>query len=687
MTPNRLLLKFALRHRFLVILTILSGFSGAVFNGISTALIVPLLLGFLGQDNQILQKGPAFLQKIFAFFDRFPGDWQYIAMLGAVLLAIVLKNLTAYLTEIVASYFSRYLVNGMRLEGLKLLLEVDLDYYSKTKVGDIVNFLNREIGRTVSAIKFALQILTYVITILVFLWVLLSLSWQLTIISTFLLGCIALSNQYLIKKAKTYGRLVSQKSSAYSGKLLEILAGIRLIKTSSMEKVEYQRIAGFIREQEQADFKAQANYAIISPINEVAGILVVIAIVALGRYLFIDRLQSLSTILLIYLVTLFRLIPIVGKLNSNRSKFANVVPSATIAASFLRRDDKPIMKNGTKPFKGIDRGIRFEKVAFSYPDHDELVLQDIDLWVQKGTTVALVGSSGAGKSTLVDLIPRYYEPTRGRITIDDIDLKDFQLRSLRRAMGVVSQDTFLFNNTVAYNIAYGKTGVTEDEIIEAAKRACAYEFIMDLPKGFETEIGDRGTLLSGGQRQRIAIARALLKDPQILILDEATSALDTISERLVQQAIDELCRDRTTLVIAHRLSTIRQADKIAVMEKGRVVEFGNHEELLARDGQYAKLYQMQFGRAKTSKVVLPTNASLIRASLRASRELRNRLSYEVRTRLNAMLGLLQLVTEDLVDTPEEREELIEESYESALRLLKTLSFYEEHGAKLSKREI
>ncbi|MBP0019720.1 MAG: ABC transporter ATP-binding protein [Cyanobacteria bacterium SBLK] len=686
MTPRQLLFKFALRHPFLVILTILSGFSGAIFNGVSTALIVPLILGFLGQDNQLLKKGPAVLQKFLSFFDSFAGDWKYLAMLGSVLLAIILKNLTAYISAITTSYFSQYLTNVMRLEGLKLLLEVDLDYYSKTKVGDIVNFLNREIGRTVNAIKLSLQILTNSITILVFLWILLSLSWQLTLISTLLLGCLSLSNQHLIKKAKTYGRLVSQKSNAYSGKLLEILTGIRLIKTSSTEELEYQRITKIIREREQIELKAQANYAILNPINEVGGIVIVIAIVALGRYFFLDGLQSLSTILLIYLVTLFRLLPIIGKLNTHRSRFANAIPSAAIAASFLQRDDKPIMENGTRQFQSFTRGLRFENVAFAYPGHDESVLQDIDLWVPKGTTVALVGSSGAGKSTLVDLVPRYYDPVRGRITIDEIDLKDFQFRSLRRAMGVVAQDTFLFNNTVAYNIAYGKDEATEVEIIEAAKRACAYDFIMDLPQGFQTEIGDRGTLLSGGQRQRLAIARALLRDPQILILDEATSALDTISERLVQKAIDELCRDRTTLVIAHRLSTVRQADKIAVMDKGRIVEFGNHEELLALDGQYAKLYRMQFGK-QASKVVLPTNASLIRASLRASRELRYRLSYEVRTRLNAMLGLLQLVTEDLVDTPEEREELIEESYEAALQLLNTLAFYEEHGAQLSNREV
>ena len=369
---------------------------------------------------------------------------------------------------------------------------------------------------------------------------------------------------------------------------------MRLVKATGNESREYQQLENLIHDREKAEFNAQANTALIAPVNEMAGILTVLAIVILGRMFFATQLASLSTVLLTYLLILFRLLPFVSQLNGIRGGFAGAAPSVAVVHDFLRRDNKPFMALGIRPYQPLQEGIRFEGLSFVYPGYEGLVLDRIDLWLPKGTTLALVGSSGAGKSTIADLLPRFYDPIRGRILIDDRDLRDLDVRSLRQSMGIVSQDTFLFNDSVRNNIAYACEQVTDQQIVEAAKRANAYEFIVNLPQGFDTAIGDRGVMLSGGQRQRLAIARALLRDPDILILDEATSALDTVSERLVQQALDELSRDRTTLVIAHRLSTIQKADQIAVLDKGRVVEVGTHEGLLQRQGLYARLYAMQF---------------------------------------------------------------------------------------------
>jgi subfamily B ATP-binding cassette protein MsbA len=435
----------------------------------------------------------------------------------------------------------------------------------------------------------------------------------------------------------------------------------------SNEEAEYQRIQKLIEGREQADYQSQANYAAIGPINEVTGILALLAIVFIARTLFLQQIESVSTVLLIYLVVLFRLLPVVSQLNSQRSSFANASPSTEIIANFLCRDNKPFMKNGTNFYTKIEQGIRLEGVSFAYPGHDDLVLNKVDLWVPKGTTLALVGASGAGKSTLADLLPRFYDPIEGCITVDGKDLRDFDIRSLRQAMGIVSQDTFLFNTSVQNNIAYGREAVTIEEVIAAAKRANAYDFIVALPQEFDTEIGDRGVLLSGGQRQRMAIARALLRNPDILILDEATSALDTVSERLVQQAIDELCRDRTTVVIAHRLSTIQKAHQIAVLEKGQVVEIGTHEELIKKGGYYTRLYAMQFDRETETLIDKSVNEALIQTS------------YEFRTHLNPLMGFLRLVVDDLVENNGERRELTQEAYQSAIRLLQNLESLEEQS--------
>ncbi|MGE5659020.1 MAG: ABC transporter ATP-binding protein [Actinomycetota bacterium] len=658
MSANKLLLKFAKRYPGRILLTILLGFSSALFNGISTTLIVPVLLSFLNEGVQ-LRGAPLLIKTLIYPFVGLAQTPRLMIMTGAIVLAIILKNLASYASVLVASSLTRSLASDLREAGLDLLLEVDLDFYSKTKVGDLINRLGGEVGRTAGAVGTAIGMFTTGITVLVFVNLLLAISWKLTITSTIMLALIAWANQFIIENSKHFGKQLSEVSKDYSIRVLETLSGIRLVKATGNEKKEYQRIQQLIREREKADFHAQVNNAAIAPANEVVNIIVVICIVVLGRNFFANELESLATVLLTYLFVLFRLLPLISQLNTTRSLFANTSVSVEVVNDFLRRDNKPFMKNGSVPYSSFREAIHFNQVYFSYPEHKNLVLKEIDLLIPHGKTLALVGETGCGKSTLADLLPRFYDPTAGCITIDGRDLREFDVTTLRQAMGIVSQDTFLFNASVRYNIAYARQEATEAEIIEAAKRANAYEFISKLPQGLDTPIGDRGVILSGGQRQRISIARALLQNPEILILDEATSALDSVSERYVQAAIEQLSCDRTTLVIAHRLSTVQKAHKIAVMDQGRVVEIGSHEELLRKEGHYARLYYMQFVEESVR------DQALIRSS------------YEIRTRLNPMLGFLKLLVDGMIDSPEERDELIKESYHSATHILHTLEFIEQ----------
>jgi ATP-binding cassette, subfamily B, bacterial MsbA len=595
MNANRLLLKFASRYPKLVALTILLGFSGAVFNGISTALILPVIVGYLGQENSALNQIPQFLKDLLASTGT-QGKQQFLVLMGFVFLAILLKNIATYYSSIVGARLAQTLTSRIRKEGIQLLLDVDVDFYAKTKAGDLVNKVGGEIARTAESIKIATTILTTVITILVFTALLLLTSWQLTLITTGLLLPVSIANQFFVRRAKRSGHRLSETSGDYTVALLEMLAGVRLIKSAGEETPQYQKMSHLIDRHEAASRDSQADYAIVAPVNEVAGIIVVLIIVLSAQVLLVNQ-AGLS--LLTYLFALFRLLPYISQLNSLRSQFANTAPSVLLTTEFLRRDNKAIMPPGIQVYAPMRQGIKFDNIQFKYPGNENWVLRGVSLDLPKGQTLALVGSSGAGKSTLADLLPRFYDCVEGRITIDGQDLRSFDLTSLRKSMGIVSQETFLFNASVMDNIAYGCQNVTMERVIDAAHRANAYEFIEKLPQGFETQIGDRGVMLSGGQRQRLAIARALLRDPDILILDEATSALDTVSERLVQQAIDELSQNRTVLVIAHRLSTIQNADKIAVFHQGRVVEQGTHDVLIAKGGLYADLYNMQFSSEAT----------------------------------------------------------------------------------------
>ena len=671
--PSRQLLRnLAQRYPGLICLNVALGFSGALFNGISTALIIPVLLSFLGEP--IATKGsPPIIQALLSPFAGGSGQQNLLMMTSAIVLLLLLKNVAAYANALVSGALKRTMSNDLRERGLRLLLDVDMDFYVKTGIGDIINRLNNEVSRAASAIAILTRTLTVSITALVFVSLLLALSWQLTIVSTALLAMVALVNQHSIGRSKQFGKELSESSRAYSTSVLDLLSGMRLVRCTANEAQEYQRLKTLIGDREEAEFKAQAVSALIDPMSEMTGIVALLLIVFIGRSVLGDQVETFSAVLLTYLFLLFRTLPLIAQLNGARSQLANISPSIEIASDFLRQDNKPFMKNGSIPFTSLKQGIHFRNLSLTYPGQKKAVLSEVDLHLPKNTTLALVGASGAGKSTLADLLPRFYDPTQGCILIDGQDLQSLDFKSFRRSMGIVSQDTFLFNASIRENIAYGCADATDTAIIDAAKQANAHEFILQLPQGFETQIGDRGVLLSGGQRQRIAIARALLQNPEILILDEATSALDTVSERLVQEAIDHLSRDRTTLVIAHRLSTVQKADQIAVMDQGRVVELGSHHQLMAKKGYYARLCDMQF-QDKT-RIKFELNQTQLAKT-----------SHQFRTLLNGVIGLLGLMIDGIVETPEEQQEYTQGAYHSALSLIKSLERLEHDPEKFRLEE-
>lgn len=664
MSSTRLLTQSLFKYPILLFFTVLLGFSGALFNGVSTLLILPILLELLGQAEEYTGSLPPIFQTFVSVFDGLPENIRLPVMAGSVVGVIVLKSLSTYASALTAGTLNRKLAMSLRRQGLRMLLDVDLGYFAQTKIGDLINQLNVEVNRTTIAIRNLVRIVILVITLAVFLVLLVLTSWQLTVISTVTLGSVTLLNQFIVKRSKVLGKRLSETSKAYSSRVFEVLSGIRLVKATANEEREYNYLDNIIIDRESAEFNSQLVFAGIAPFNEIINILALMLIAVLGRVAFSNQLELFESSLVAYLIILFRTLPFIGQLNSQRSTLANTSTSVEVVTALLKRDDKPFMPRGAKPYRPLQKGIHFNQIRFNYPGHEQEVLRGIDLFLPKGQTLALVGSSGAGKSTLADLLPRFYDPTSGTIELDGVDLKTIDLCGYRSNLGIVSQETFLFNASVRENLLYGRPEATDTELKAAAKQANAYEFIENLPQGFETMIGDRGVLLSGGQRQRLAIARALLQDPDILILDEATSALDTVSERLVQNAIDELSRDRTTLVIAHRLSTIHEADQIAVLDRGKVVEVGTHRELLEKRGAYAKLHAMQ----RTKGVNENGAGNLVSGIVPVYRKAISTSSYELRSQLNSMIGLLALIQDD-VDDPYEQAELMADAQTIAVDLL------------------
>lgn len=485
-------------------------------------------------------------------------------------------------------------VRDIRNELYKKLLKLPLIYFVHERTGILMSRVINDVettGKIVSNdLKDGINDSFYIITHLILLFLL---SWKLAILVFIIIPLIMGPVSAFSDKIRKATKSQQERLSNLYGDLQEVVTGIRVIRAFSQEKRESERFYKVNDDLNKKTFKGHFYHQIGPTIVDFTASLMAMLFLAIGAYLMDDSGFSRGVFLAFFLTLIFIMRPI-----KQLSMLYNMSQSSLAAAErvFSLLDERVDIVNPEKPIflKKMNHGIEFKNVYYHYPNSDTPALSNINLKIEKNSTIALVGQSGAGKSTLIDLIPRLIDPGSGAVYMDGIDLRNLDLKNLRSKIAVVSQNIFLFNGTVRDNIAYGSPNATDKEIIEAAEKAFATEFIYAFDDGFQTFIGERGVMLSGGQRQRISIARALLRDPEILILDEATSALDTESERFIQDALTSLYINRTVIIIAHRLSTVKIADQIYVMEKGKIVEQGNHNELIAINGTYKKLHDFEF---------------------------------------------------------------------------------------------
>ena len=590
---NYLLLRQFKHFRGLAILAVASTLLGAALEGVMVGLIASFLQGLTNPNEPPIQTGIEWFD-IWVLATQASATRRVYQLSALIFIAIWLRSGLKYVGLLFSRLCGLNLGKRLRMLIFEQLQSLSLSYYSQTRSGELINSVTSEVNQVQQAFNVVSNFMTSGSTLLAYVIAMFWISWPLSIVAVMLLSLLSVGLSTLIGKVREASFELPKANGRFASVAIEFINGIRVVKGSGTQDFERRRMYGAIEGILKVNYKVTAMSALVGPLVEGASITILLAMVLLAFHFFVmgsGELRAAS--LLTFMFTLFRMRPLVSQVNQTRTKFSRFQGPLHNIKELLRQDDKVYLENGTIPFSGLEEAIDLVSLDFGY-DVDEPVLRDITLSIKKEQTTALVGGTGAGKTTLVDLIPRFHDPTRGQVLIDGVDLRELEINSLRHRMAIVSQDTFIFSNSVRNNIAYGMEDVDEAAIREVAQQANAWDFIQELPEGLDTLLGDRGVRLSGGQRQRIAIARALLRDPEILILDEATSALDSLTERLIQESIEKLSKGRTVIAIAHRLSTIARADKVVVLEQGQIVEQGGYQELLDKRGKLWEYHQIQY---------------------------------------------------------------------------------------------
>ncbi|KAB8334629.1 ABC transporter ATP-binding protein [Scytonema tolypothrichoides VB-61278] len=574
----------------ITVIALVFTFLAAIFEGLNVGLLLPFLQSLTTPDVPFktgIDQLDTYLLGVNA-----PVNERLYRVSALILLSTWIRSGLNYLAQLYTEITQLNLVDRLRKQIFEKLQSVKISYFSQTKSGELINTITTEIERLKQAFGSAAFLFSRTLTGAVYLLSMFLISWQLSIVSLMLFSLLAVALSTLNGRVREASFELTKASNRFTSTAVEFINGIRTVQAFSTENFERQRYYNASLNVFTASKNIALVWMVVKPLAEALATTVLVAMIVVGVTVLVTNGKLQVASLLTFFFVLFRLVPIIQDINGVAAHISTMYGSSEVVKKLLAIDEEQYFRNGHIEFPGLKRSIEFVSVDFGY-DSESLVLSNIRLMIERGRMTALVGASGAGKTTLADLIPRFYDPTRGHVFIDGVDLRDIDITSLRRKIAVVSQDTFIFNTSVRNNIAYGSEGATDEEIYKAARLANAMEFIQEMPEGFNTQLGDRGVRLSGGQRQRIAIARALLRNPEILILDEATAALDAVSEKLIQESIEKLSVGRTVIVIAHRLSTIVRADKVVVLEKGQIVEQGGYQELLELKGGLWKYHQMQ----------------------------------------------------------------------------------------------